>query len=109
MANLPSVEKRNRQSIKRHARNTIVRTKVKSAVKKVREALESKDAAKAGEALKGATKLLDKAATKGVVTKENASRRIGRLSKAVHTLKKAPAAAPAAAPAKGAKAAPAAK
>ena len=86
MANLPSVEKRNRQSIKRRARNLTERTKVKSVVKKLREAITSKDAAKAKDALKAASKVLDMAASKGIVTRENASRRIGRLSKAVHGL-----------------------
>ena len=86
MANLPSVEKRNRQSIKRRARNLTERTKVKSVVKKLREAITAKDAAKAKDALKAASKVLDMAASKGIVTRENASRRIGRLSKAVHGL-----------------------
>jgi small subunit ribosomal protein S20 len=86
VANLPSVEKRNRQSIKRRARNLTERTKVKSVVKKLREAITAKDAAKAKDALKAASKVLDMAASKGIVTRENASRRIGRLSKAVHGL-----------------------
>lgn len=86
MANLPSVEKRNRQSIKRRARNLTERTKVKSVVKKLRDAITAKDATKAKDALKAASKVLDMAASKGIVTRENASRRIGRLSKAVHGL-----------------------
>jgi len=52
---------------------------VKSAVKKAREALASKDPAKLQEALRAAERTLDKAASKGVLHKKNASRRIARL------------------------------
>lgn len=83
MANLPSVEKRHRQSLKRRARNVARRTQVKTAVKKLRDAIAKKDANSAKEALRAATKVIDSAASKGVLTKENASRRISRLSKAV--------------------------
>ena len=86
MANLPSVEKRHRQSLKRNARNVQKRTQVKTAVKKLRDAIAKKDAAKAKEALREAASVLSKAASKGVLTDRNVSRRIGRLSKAVHGL-----------------------
>jgi small subunit ribosomal protein S20 len=100
VANLPSVEKRHRQSLKRRARNTTERTKVKGAVKKLREAITAKDAAKAKDALKAATKVLDMAASKRIITKANASRRIGRLAHAVHALSAPAKAAAPAAPAK---------
>ena len=86
MANLPSVEKRHRQSLKRNARNVAKRTQVKTAVKKLRELVEKKDAASAKTALREAARVIDMAASKGVLTKANASRRIARLSKAVHHL-----------------------
>ena len=79
MANTKSAQKRNRQAVKRRARNQAVRTQVKSAVKKAREALASKDPAKFKEALRAAARTLDKAASKGVLHKKNASRRIARL------------------------------
>ena len=79
MANTRSAQKRNRQALKRRARNQAVRTQVKSAVKKAREALAAKDPAKAQEALRAAARTLDKAASKGVLHKKNASRRIARL------------------------------
>ena len=79
MANTRSAQKRNRQALKRRARNQAVRTQVKSAVKKAREALASKDLAKFQEALHAAARTLDKAASKGVLHKKNASRRIVRL------------------------------
>ena len=83
MANTASAEKRNRQALKRRARNVQVRTGVKNAVKKVREALTRGDAAAAKAALPGAEKALSTAASKGVVHRNAASRRISRLAKAV--------------------------
>ena len=83
MANTASAEKRNRQAQKRRARNVQVRTGVKSAVKKVRELVEKGDVAGAKAALHAAEKALGKAASKGVLHRNAASRKIGRLAKAV--------------------------
>jgi small subunit ribosomal protein S20 len=89
LANTKSAEKRNRQAQKRRARNTIVRTRVKGALKKAREAISTKDAAKTGDAVKDAIKTLSKAASKGVLHPRNAARRIARLTKAAHAAKAA--------------------
>jgi small subunit ribosomal protein S20 len=83
LANTPSAEKRNRQSQKRRARNQGVRTRVKTAVKKVRETLERGELAAAQEAFKTAARVIDKASSKGVVHRNTASRKIARLAKAV--------------------------
>jgi small subunit ribosomal protein S20 len=83
LANTASAEKRNRQAQNRRARNMQVRTSVKSAVKKVREALARGDAAAAKAALPGAEKALSTATSKGVLHRNAASRRISRLAKAV--------------------------
>ena len=83
MANTASATKRNRQAQKRRARNVQVRTGVKSAVKKVREAIEKGDGAAAKAALKAAERSIGKASSKGVVHKNAASRKIGRLAHAV--------------------------
>ena len=83
MANTRSAEKRNRQSEKRRARNLHVRTGMKSAVKKAREAVAQGDPAAAKQALLGAARALDKAASKGVLHRNAASRKISRLAKAV--------------------------
>jgi small subunit ribosomal protein S20 len=91
LANTASSEKRNRQTQKRRARNVQVRTGVKSAVKKVREAVAQGDAAAAKQALQAAEKAIGKARSKGVLHKNAASRKISRLAKAV--AKPAPAAA----------------
>jgi small subunit ribosomal protein S20 len=82
LANTVSAEKRNRQAQKRRVRNMKVRTGVKSAVKKAREAIVRGDAS-AREAFQAAAKTLEKAASKGVVHKNAASRRISRLAKAL--------------------------
>ncbi len=83
MANTVSAEKRNRQAQKRRARNVQVRTGVKSAVKKVRDAIEKGDAAAAKRALLAAERALDKASSKGVLHRNSSSRRISRLAQAV--------------------------
>lgn len=80
MANTKSAEKRNRQALKRNARNSAVKTKVKTAIKAARAAIATGDAAKAKTALALASSALDKAATKGVLHAKNAGRRIGRLA-----------------------------
>jgi small subunit ribosomal protein S20 len=83
LANTVSAEKRNRQALKRRARNVQVRTGVKSAVKKVRDLLAKGDAAAARQALHAAERAIGKAASKGVVHKNAASRKISRLAHAV--------------------------
>lgn len=83
MANTASSEKRNRQSQKRRVRNTAVRSSVKTAVKKLREALGTGDAAAAKKALPAAEKAIASAASKGVMHKNAASRKISRLAHAV--------------------------
>ena len=65
------------------AAHVAVRTGLKGAVKKVREALEKGDAAGAKAALKAAEKAIDGAASKGVLHRNTASRRISRLAHAV--------------------------
>jgi small subunit ribosomal protein S20 len=83
LANTASAEKRNRQAQKRRARNVQVRTGVKSAVKKVREAVAKGDAGSAKQALHAAEKAIGKASSKGVLHKNAASRKISRLARAV--------------------------
>jgi small subunit ribosomal protein S20 len=90
LANTASAEKRNRQAQRRRTRNVAVRTGVKGAVKKVRDALASGDQAGAKAALKTAERALDRAASKGVLHQNAASRKISRLAHAV--AKAAPAA-----------------
>jgi small subunit ribosomal protein S20 len=80
----PSAEKRHRQSVKRQARNRLIKTRARSAAKNALEAIDSSDTGAAGQALREATKLLSKAASKGVIKRNTASRKIARLSRRLH-------------------------
>ncbi len=86
MANHKSAIKRARQNLVRQQRNKSVKTRTKNAVKSVRLAVAEKDAAIAADSFKTATSLLHKAAKKGVIHQNTASRKISRLSKLVDTL-----------------------
>ena len=79
MANTRSAEKRNRQAQKRRKRNASIRSTVKSAVANARDALAAKDPAMLKQALTEAVRSLNKAASKGVLHKRTAARRISRL------------------------------
>ncbi len=82
MANTRSAEKQNRQAQKHRARNTHVLSTVRTSVRKVREAVAAGDAAKTKEELTDAVRQIAKAASKGVIHKRQAARRIARLSRA---------------------------
>lgn len=83
MANTRSAEKRSKQAERRRLRNLQVRTRVRGAVKRVRELLAKGDAGGAEAALVAASQALDRAASKGVLHRNAASRRISRLAHAV--------------------------
>ena len=85
MANTRKSTKRAAQAKVRQARNTIVRSATRSAVRTVVDALKTKDATKVKAAYTQAIKALSKAATKGAIPKGRASRKISRLT---HFLKK---------------------
>jgi small subunit ribosomal protein S20 len=85
MANIKSAEKRNRQAPKRTARNRIMRSGARTAVKKARTAIDN-EAMDSVEAVKAAIQTLDRAATKGVIHKNNAARRKSRLMQALNKL-----------------------
>lgn len=85
MANIKSSEKKNRQRITHEARNRARKSEMRTAVKKVREALGSKDAKAAQAALAGAVKLIDRAASRGVIKSRTASRSVSRLTVAVQS------------------------
>jgi len=81
-----SALKRVRQSEKNRLRNKAVRTAIKTVTKKVEAAVSSKNK----EGIKGllieAESLISKAATKGVIHRNTASRRISRLARLANTL-----------------------
>jgi small subunit ribosomal protein S20 len=83
MANIKSAEKRNRQRAVREARNRIARGRARTAVKQARAAIESGDE-NAAELVLAAERALDRAASKGVLHDNNASRRKSRLYQALN-------------------------
>ncbi len=86
MANIKSAKKRILVAEKRAARNKSIRSKVKTAIKKVNAAIAANDKEAAVTALRAATGELSKAATKGVYHKNTSSRKISRLSQAVNKM-----------------------
>ena len=83
MANIKYAKKRILTSEKRAAKNRAVKSGVKTAVKKVRVAIEANDAAAAAAAFENAKSVIDKAASKGVLHKNTAARKVSRLAAAV--------------------------
>jgi small subunit ribosomal protein S20 len=83
----PSAIKRHRRSLKRKLRNRAVKTHVHSAVKGTQEALSAGNAEQAGQALREAMKVLGKAATKGVIHRNTAARKISRLARQLNRVK----------------------
>ena len=85
MANIKSAKKRILVSQTRAARNKSIRSAVKTAIKKVEAAVVAKDKEAANVALLAAISLIDKAESKGVYHKNNAARKVSRLTKAVNS------------------------
>jgi small subunit ribosomal protein S20 len=79
-----SAAKRARQEERRRIRNRGVRSRVKSAVKKVRTAVGAGDAEQRAAALREAEGVLRRAASRGVIPKQRASRLVSRLARQVH-------------------------
>jgi small subunit ribosomal protein S20 len=86
VANIKSQIKRNKQNERRHERNKAVKTGLKSAVRKFREAAESGDKDAAVVAGRDAAKKLDKAASKGVIHKNQAANRKSAIAKKAASL-----------------------
>ena len=81
MANIKSQIKRNKQNEKRRLRNRGYRGSARIAVRDARSAINAEDPEEARTSVLRAISALDKAAEKGVIHKNNASRRKGRLMK----------------------------
>lgn len=86
LANIKSAKKRILVNNKKAERNKANKTGVKTAIKKINAAIEANDAATAKEALIDAISKIEKAASKGIYHKNNAARKISRLTKAVNKL-----------------------
>jgi small subunit ribosomal protein S20 len=81
-----SVIKRQKQSEKKHEINKSAKSMLKTLAKKVEQAVEAKNADVAKDAMVKAMKAYDKAASKGILHKSTASRKISRLSTKVNKM-----------------------
>jgi len=86
MANTPQSKKRARQVTRRTAVNTARRSRIRTFLRKVEEAIASGNKEAAAEALKTAQPELMRGVTKGVVHKNTASRKISRLASRVKAI-----------------------
>jgi small subunit ribosomal protein S20 len=86
VANIKSQIKRNRQNEAAHQRNKSVKSALKSAVRKFREAAEAGDTEKARELAAAASKKLDKAASAGVIHKNQAANKKSAIGKKAASL-----------------------
>ena len=88
MANTPSAKKRVRKTLRKTDINKSRRSRIKTFVRKVEEAIELKDKKSAMESLKAAQPEIMRGVTKGIFHKNTASRKISRLSSRVKAISK---------------------
>ena len=86
MANIKSQVKRNRTNERARLRNQSVKSAVRTAIRSFREAAEAGDKEKAGELLLSTTRKLDKAASKGVIHKNQAANKKSALAQVLNKL-----------------------
>ncbi len=86
MANIKSAKKRVLVNEKKAAQNQMIKSAVKTEIKKVRAAVEAGNKEEAAKALLAATSAIDKAESKGIIKKNTASRKVSRLALAVNKL-----------------------
>ena len=86
MANIKSAKKRVLVSQKKADRNQMIKSAVKTEIKKVRAAIEAGNKEDAAKALLAATAAIDKAESKGIFKKNTASRKVSRLALAVNKM-----------------------
>lgn len=75
-----------RQNKKRHEKNLLIQKQVRSAIKKFKKTIESKDATAAKEALKALYKILDKIAAKRLIHPNKAARKKSDFAKLLNKL-----------------------
>lgn len=83
-----SALKRDRQTAKRNERNRTERTKIKSVIKAVELSVKGSEKEPSASALQKAIKTISSASAKGVIHKNNAARKISKLTKKVNALSK---------------------
>ena len=87
MANIKSQKKRIKTNEKARMRNRAVKSELKTATRKVKDAVAAGDAATAGSAALVACRLFDKAASKGIIHKNQAANRKSGIMKLANTIK----------------------
>jgi small subunit ribosomal protein S20 len=86
VANIKSQIKRNRQNEKRRLRNKSVKSSLKTAIRKFHEAADAGEIDKATVLMREASRKLDKAASKGVIHRNQAANRKSAIAKRLHSL-----------------------
>ena len=86
MANIKSAKKRILVTETKTSRNKSIKSEVKTSIKKVEAAVTANDKAAASAALATAISKIESAASKGVYHKNNAARKVSRLTRLVNTL-----------------------
>lgn len=86
MANIKSAKKRILVTATKTARNKSIKSAVKTSMKKVEAAVNEKNKEEASAALTAAISTISKAAKKGVYHKNNAARKVSRLTKLVNEI-----------------------
>jgi small subunit ribosomal protein S20 len=82
LADHPSVIKRHHQSIKKRTRNIDTKSRIRTLIKKTRQAIDAKNQEGAAAQLRAVDKALGKALSKGIIKRNTASRWLSRLSRA---------------------------
>jgi small subunit ribosomal protein S20 len=86
LANIKSAQKKARQAEKHRQHNAALRTRMRSAVKKVVKSVAAGDVGKSKDAFKAATPAVDTMVSKGLIHRNKAARHKSRLNKAIKSL-----------------------
>jgi len=86
MANTAQARKRARQSVALNKHNSSLRSMLRTAIKRVRTAIEAGDKSAAADVLQKATGVIDRVADKNIIHKNKAARHKSRLSAAIKSL-----------------------
>lgn len=86
MANIQSAKKRARQNVKRRTHNVALRSRMRTAVKKVLKAVQAGDKEAAQQSFRAAVPEIDKMVNKGLIQKNRAAKYKSRLNNRVRAL-----------------------
>ncbi|WP_298017547.1 30S ribosomal protein S20 [uncultured Castellaniella sp.] len=86
MANSAQARKRARQAVAQNKHNASMRSMLRTAIKRVRQAIESGDQAAANDVFRKASSVIDRVADKQIIHKNKAARHKSRLSAAIKAL-----------------------